>query len=152
MPSFPQPNGQLGITHPPTHPNASLFLFVAIFQLEHETYGKESVLQWCISAKVMFLWNAWICDPSSFQNVELWIFGSYLVGERKQGLQGPGNKGRRGHRLGSVHTSAATSYTTNCCDMFNMPTLRHCLSGPNLWPARRSIPKTKIFLYLNLFF
>ena len=31
--------------------SASQILFVAIFQLEHETHGKESVLQWSHSAK-----------------------------------------------------------------------------------------------------
>ena len=86
--------------HPPTHPNASLFLFVAIFQLEHETHGKDSVLQWSHSAMEMLKKHTLIFYPSSFQNVNYEFCELYLGGERKQGLQGPGNKGRRGHRLG----------------------------------------------------
>ena len=50
---------------------ASQIPFVAIFQLEHETHGKESVLQWSHSAKEMLKKITWIFDPSSFQNVKL---------------------------------------------------------------------------------
>ena len=57
--------------HPPTHPNASLFLFVAIFQLEHETHSEESVLQWSHSAMEMLKKHTLIFYPSSFQNVKL---------------------------------------------------------------------------------
>ena len=97
---------------PPTL-SASQFLCVAIFQLEHETHSEESVLQWSHSAMEMLKKHTLIFYPSSFQNVNYEFCELYLGGERKQGLQGWVTKAGAGiDWVNSVHTSAATSYTT----------------------------------------
>ena len=97
--------------------SASQILFVAIFQLEHETHGKESVVQWSHSAKEVqkkytdfqpFIISK--CEIMNFANCIL------LVRESRGCREGVTKAGAGIDWVNSVHTSAATSYTTNCCD------------------------------------